>query len=109
MDQKVISGCGNYIKAEVLYRARLSPHRTVASLSTNDFAVLRQEIIAVMNESYHAKGATIKTYTTTDGDQGHAQFLFRVYGKSVDALGNTVVKEETLDGRTTHWVPNIQI
>lgn len=109
MNQGVISGVGNYIKAEALYRAKLSPHRLVSSLSDDDFTSLRQEIIAVMNEAYTAKGATIRTYATVDGNSGNAQFLFQCYGKKIDKLGNDVVKEETKDGRTTHWCPAIQI
>lgn len=35
MNQSVISGVGNYVKAEALYLAELSPHRRVDSLSVN--------------------------------------------------------------------------
>lgn len=109
MDQGSVSGVGNYIKAEALYRAKISPHRHVASLLTDDLTLLRQSIIDVMKESYASKGATIKTYVTVDGQAGGAQFAFRVYGQKADPDGRPVVKEETLDGRTTHWVPGVQL
>ena len=36
MSQQVAAGIGNYIKAESLYRARISPHRVTNSLSSRD-------------------------------------------------------------------------
>lgn len=109
MDQKIVSGVGNYIKAEALYRAKLSPHRTPDSLTAEDFALLRSSVVDVMQESYAAKGATIRTYATVDGKAGAAQFAFNVYGRAKDPEGRDVVKEETRDGRTTHWVPTVQV
>ena len=108
MDQSVVSGVGNYVKAEALYLSELSPHRTVSSLTPQDLKRLRQQIINVMKASYATGGATISTYKNPDGTRGEAQNRFVVYGNKVDPMGNPVIKEETRDGRTTHWVPNIQ-
>jgi formamidopyrimidine-DNA glycosylase len=108
MDQSTISGVGNYIKAEALYLAELSPHRTCDSLSTAECERLRQQIINVMKASYVTGGATIRTYRNADGTVGSAQGRFVVYGNRTDPMGNPVVKEGTKDGRTTHWVPSIQ-
>lgn len=108
MDQSVLSGIGNYVKAEALYLAELSPHRTVNSLTPNELKQLRQQIINVMGASYNSGGATIRTYVNPDGSKGGAQRRFAVYGNLTDPMGNPVVKEETKDGRTTHWVPSVQ-
>lgn len=108
MDQKCVSGVGNYVKAESLYLAELSPHRTCNSLSDNELRHLRQQIINVMKASYATGGATIRTYQNVDGAKGGMQNRFMVYGNRTDPLGNLVVKEETADGRTTHWVPAVQ-
>ena len=108
MNQSVVSGVGNYVKAEALYRARLSPHRLTGSLLKEEAEALRQAIVDVMTEAYRKKGASIRTYRTSQDEMGQAQFSFRVYGKKRDPEGNNVVKEETRDGRTTHWVPTLQ-
>lgn len=108
MDQSVISGVGNYVKAEALYLAELSPHRTVGSLTLAETDVLHQQIINVMKAAYNTGGATFSTYRNPDGSRGNAQQRFVVYGNKVDPLGNPVIKEETRDGRTTHWCPTIQ-
>lgn len=108
MDQSVVSGVGNYVKAEALYGAKLSPHRRVDTLTVFEMEQLRKQIMWVMSTSYDSGGATLYTYQNSDGTRGEAQRRFVVYGNKTDLEGNEVVKEETLDGRTTWWVPSIQ-
>ena len=108
MDQSVVSGVGNYVKAEALYLARLSPHRRPDELITAEISRLRRAIIDVMKASYESGGATFATYFQGDGRPGQATSRFVVYGNRTDPLGNPVVREETKDGRTTHWVPAVQ-
>jgi DNA-formamidopyrimidine glycosylase len=108
MDQSVVSGVGNYVKCEALYAAGVSPHRTVESLTCLEHMHLRRAIIDVMEASYTSGGATIATYRQGDGAKGQAQSRFMVYGNKTDPSGNPVVREQTLDGRTTHWCPAIQ-
>jgi DNA-formamidopyrimidine glycosylase len=108
MDQSVVSGVGNYVKAEALYAARLSPHREVRDLKTVEIEVLRTSIIDVMRRAYEGGGATIATYRKPDGSTGEAQRRFLVYGSDKDPLGNPVVNETTLDGRTSWWCPTLQ-
>jgi formamidopyrimidine-DNA glycosylase len=108
MNQGVFSGVGNYVKAEALYLAELSPHRRCESLTLNEVERLRQQVIAVMRASYANDGATIRSYLNVDSTKGGMKTRFLVYGNRTDPMGNPVVKEETADGRTTHWVPTVQ-
>lgn len=108
MDQSVVSGVGNYLKAESLYQAQLSPHRVVNSLDADDFARLRAAIIDVMVRSCKLGGATIRTYRNVDGSDGTAQRRFVVYNHKTDPTGNPVVSETTKDKRTTWWCPAVQ-
>lgn len=108
MDQSVMSGVGNYVKAEALYEARLGPHRLVRSLSGREQEALRGAIVSVMRRAYDGGGATIATYRKPDGSTGEAQRRFLVYGHDKDPIGNPVTNETTPDGRTTWWVPSLQ-
>lgn len=108
MDQSVMSGVGNYVKAEALYVARLSPHRIVNGLSQSETRALHEAVQAVLQRAYKAGGATIATYRQPDGSMGDAQRRFAVYGQSEDPLGNPVTNETTKDGRTTWWVRQVQ-
>lgn len=108
MDQSVVSGVGNYVKCESLFFAEISPHRVVDTLTARERERLRQQIMAVMQASYATNGATFSTYQNPDGSKGNASSRFVVYGNKTDPIGNPVIREETKDGRTTHWVKEIQ-
>jgi formamidopyrimidine-DNA glycosylase len=108
MDQKVFAGVGNYVKAESLYRAKLSPWRKGVSISSEEFTDLCDQICDVMRESFVARGTTIRDYRDAMGEGGSFQNQLRVYGKTVDPAGNVIKRETTPDGRTTFWVPTYQ-
>ncbi len=108
MDQSVVSGVGNYVKAEGLYLSKISPHRVVESLSDRELHNLNVAIRSVLVNSFESGGATIKSYTDFFGNVGAATQRFAVYGQETDPEGRQIIKEKTRDGRTTHWVPDVQ-
>jgi len=108
MDQAVVSGIGNYVKAEALYNAKISPHRLCTDLSPLEMSVLNTAIRGVLVESFESGGATIKTYADMNGKIGEFSQRFAVYGQKNDPEGNSVIKEKTKDGRMTHWSPAVQ-
>ena len=108
MDQSCVSGCGNYIKAECLYRSGVSPHRGVTELESNEVVKLHEELLSVARESYVDQGASIRTYKTVKGGKGKAQFFFRVYNQKECPKGHLIQREETLDGRTSWWCKECQ-
>ena len=109
MHQKVVAGIGNYIKAEALYIAKISPHRFVHELNDEELKRLYDASLWVIKASYDARGATIRDYELPDGTKGDYKFRFKVYSQRKDPLGYRVIKEATADGRTTHWVAEVQV
>lgn len=108
MNQKLISGVGNYLKAEILYHAEVSPHRLVSSLTETELHALALFTQLIAKKSYQSGGATISTYRNPNGEKGLYNRRFAVYNQKYDLEGNEVIKEVTKDKRTTHWVPSIQ-
>jgi len=108
MNQSVISGVGNYIKAEALWLSRISPHRRVSELTDDRLSLLNANIKSIMRESLRSGGTTIKSYEKFDGELGDYSRRFLVYNQKTDPDGNEVVREMTEDQRTTHWCPKIQ-
>ena len=108
MDQGVISGVGNYIKAECLYRASISPWRIVTAIATSEFVKLHREVLDVARESYESQGATIYTYKNVDESEGSAQFEFQAYGRKTCPRGHDIVNEQTPEGRTSWWCQTCQ-
>lgn len=105
MNQDIFSGIGNYLKSEVLFRARISPYLKMGQIDELRLTLLYNVIINTILESYHKRGLTIATYKDTEGNTG--QFECQVYKKN-NFEGHPVVKVELDDKRTTHWVPTLQ-
>lgn len=108
MNQKTIAGVGNYVKAEVLWLSKVSPLRKVKDLTREEIITIRDNIQNVIRTSYQNGGATIKSFYGADGSKGTYSSRFLVYNQKNDPYNNKVIKTDTPDGRTTHWVPEIQ-
>jgi formamidopyrimidine-DNA glycosylase len=108
MNQSVVSGVGNYLKAEILYRAKVSPHRKVSTISDTEWKDILKHSQDIARLSYETGGATIQNYLTPEGKKGLYSQRFAVYNQKTSPCGNQVIKEQTLDKRTTHWVPAVQ-
>lgn len=102
MNQENYAGVGNYIKAEALYRARLSPHRLGNSLNPNEIIGLHYSLYNVMVEAYASKLNYWEPMSDSD------KFKKVIYGCAVAPCGNEIISQPTADGRTTWWVPAIQ-
>ena len=108
MNQSVLSGIGNYLKAEILYDCKISPHRTCGELSDAELRRILESSVRISRLSYELGGATIRNYRNTSGEKGVYTRRFAVYNQECDPFGNEVVREVTKDKRTTHWVPELQ-
>lgn len=102
MDQSIISGVGNYIKAEVLYDAAISPKRKMNTLSNEEIEYLYQALCVIPRVSYNNKGLSIKDYSDENGRKGMNTRNLKVYGDK------TKTRTKTADGRVTYWDPNVQ-
>jgi len=109
MNQKRVSGIGNYLKCEVLYQAKVSPYRKIKDISKRELMEVYKYMKIIPRASLKAKGVSIRDYNLPDGEVGNYQFSLKVYNRNKDPLGNTVKRVQTEDKRTTHWVPAVQV
>lgn len=107
MDQSIVSGIGNYLKAEILWLTKISPHRLVSNVQEVEMQDLYQMSIATINCAYENFGSTVKvldeSIVSLIGDRHRL-----VYGYATDIIGNNICCEQTEDGRVTHWVRGYQ-
>ena len=108
MDQSIVSGVGNYLKADALWLTKINPFAKVKDLTDSDLAELCANIKKIIRASYESGGATIQTFSGVEYEPGNYSSRFLVYNRKLDSLGNEVVREMTPDGRKTHWVQKIQ-
>lgn len=127
MDQKaIVSGIGNYLVAEILYDAKLDPHRSIKSLSEYQLKNLAHSIRKIAKQSYYKNEVgymdQFKLFMKTHVDRVDKgifpnyhpdikpteSFQFKVYRKKKDPHGNDVETDELVKNRKIHWVKNIQ-
>jgi formamidopyrimidine-DNA glycosylase len=119
LDQKVACGCGNYLRAECLYIAKISPYRFIKDLTYTEIEtiwnILRQLAwfyydenkgikLKIINNKYKLYNLYKKSgITNKKRDYGY----FLIYRNDFDPYGNKITKEN-LQGRTIHYVKNVQ-
>lgn len=109
MEQKYMSGIGNYLRSEILYRAMINPHRTLSSLSDQDIYNLFYFSKMIIMETYRSNGLTIQDYLDPNGNIGSYQC--QCYKRETDNYGNRIITEYDKGngkGRVIHWCPEIQ-
>ena len=112
MDQSKISGIGNYILAEGLYRAKIDPFATLGDLTVEQQECLFRELQQVAVESYQSQGMTRANggqYRTVTGSYGQYTFDLQCYGRTVAANGEVVIKEINGPHGRTIWYTQEQL
>lgn len=107
MEQKYMSGIGNWLRSDILYQCRINPHRQLFSLSEVDIYNLFYFSKATIFEAYQKNGLTIQDYLDPSGNKGIYECL--CYGRTTDNHGYEIIKENDGSGRKITWCPSIQI
>lgn len=102
LDQTFAAGVGNWIADEALYQSRISPHRTVESLDAAEIRRLRSRLAAIIRTAVALKAVS---------DRFPRSWLFHDrWGRVAGARTREgrSIRHETIAGRTTAWVPELQ-
>jgi DNA-formamidopyrimidine glycosylase len=128
MDQEaIVSGIGNYLVAEILYDAKLNPHRNIDDLSVDEMKTLAHSIRKISKIAYYDNNSGymehFKIFMKTHSamiDSGvfpnyhpdiktNKKFKFKVYQQEKDPHGNDVENDQIVKDRTIHWVKAVQM
>lgn len=121
------SGIGNYLVAEILYHSKISPHRLLKNLTSDDLNNLNEAIQFITKWSYLHNTSEytnhINDYINIHYNQvkknifpnyhettivPRSPFVFEVYKKTTDKFNNKIIPDIILNNRKTYWCPNIQ-
>jgi len=113
MDQRKLSGVGNYILAEGLYRARVDPFASLQELNEIQLKKLFSELQATALESYQSQQHGLSRskggpYREIGGEKGRSAFQLQCYGRQVCIQGNPVLSRLGPHGRTI-WYTDGQL
>jgi len=113
VNQKMISGIGNYLRADALWMAKLSPFRKVQDISDDELKLLYDSIIGLIWGDYDYKFAIKQKYIEPSLKLPHHYNRdFFIYNHTKDIYNNTVTKEQLYEGsqkRFIYWVKTIQV
>ena len=112
VNQKLISGIGNYLRADILWVAKISPHRLVKDLTNLELKKIYQaarDLTWIDYDKKKGKKLNIISKNATHPHDYEREFF--VYSEDEDIDGNKVKKEELYEGsqkRMIYWVPSVQ-
>lgn len=113
MDQKTISGVGNYLRADILWMCKISPFRKVNKLSEHELKLIfHNSKVLTWGQFDKKKAIQAQIITTKDKLPIDYERDFFVYNEAEDIYGNKVTKEELYEGsqkRFIYWVKNYQL
>lgn len=111
MNQSYFTGIGNYLKSEILYRARINPFITLSILQNDQISTLFSTILRTISHAYQSGGLTHGTFLDPDMEKGNFPiYIYKRQGQ-LDPYGYTikfVSDKESPDGRGTYYVSEMQ-
>ncbi len=100
LKQSVLSGIGNYLRAEILYMARLHPGTTPAQLSPGALDELSELVLSVPRRAYEAKGFTTSDEYIASGEASGVErrelkrWIYKRDGAPCPECATTIVRED---------------
>ncbi len=116
MDQEILSGVGNVYRAEVLFRARLDPHRPGKKLQRRSWNAIWADLLELMPQGViDNRIDTVRFQHTAEemgrpprhDDHGGEVYVYRRAGMPCFVCGSKV-RAEVLAGRNLFWCGKCQ-
>lgn len=106
IDQSIIAGIGQYLMVEILYFSGIHPKRIGNTITKEELELIRINSHKVVKLSYDYGGFTLRDFLSPSKKPG--MYPAAVYGKTKDPNGYKVVKEKLTNGRSIHFVAELQ-
>jgi formamidopyrimidine-DNA glycosylase len=110
MDGRIVTGIGNIYANEALFAARIHPSRAAGRISRSRYDRLAGEARATLSRALAAGGSTLRDFVGSDGEPGHFQLEYAVYGREGEpcpACGSPI-RSTRHAGRSTFYCASCQ-
>lgn len=110
LDQSNVAGLGNIYVDEVLWLSKINPLQITNTLTKEQLAVLRTNIIEELAKAIKGKGTTVHSYSNAYGEAGSFQNHLNVYGRKGEPCPRcqTPIEKIKVAQRGTHFCPHCQ-
>ena len=108
--QKDVAGLGNIYVDEALWMSQLHPQQLVGRIRPGELEALVRAVRAVLRKSIEMGGTTLRDYRNAADQPGRFMRKLQAYGRGGKACRRcgTVLRRETIAGRTTVFCPDCQ-
>lgn len=111
-DQSIIAGIGNYLRACIMYDAKVFPFKPISELTEDEIHKLYYSLLKITELAYKHGGLSISdnvgNYVTPSGKMG--MFPSNVYNRTLCPNGHTVEKyKKNAGSQTVHYCPIEQV
>lgn len=106
MKQDKISGIGNYLRADIMYSAKICPNKIISDLTEEEIKKLYNATKEISQNSYNHKATTCGNYDNTIHYGGYKPLI---YGRNKTELNENIETFIDKDKRKVWWVPSVQI
>ena len=110
MDQSFVAGIGNIYSDEALWRAKIHPKRSIASLSDSEIKAIFEGIQDSFKLAIEKGGSSANSFVDGRGEKGLYLSFANAYhrtGEPCARCGTKIVRQK-MDGRSAHFCPKCQ-
>ena len=113
VDQKIISGIGNYLRSDILYISKINPFRKVKNLNNKEIKkIYNNSKILTWGDYDKDEAKRLNIINKNTKLPSYYKRMFYIYNQETDMYGNKVIKKELYEGsqkRFIYYVKEIQI
>lgn len=110
MDPSVVAGIGNIYADDILWRARVHPRQSAASLTTAACSKIYQSMRLVLQTAVAMRGTSTSDFRDTFGKEGGYTGHRLVYQRTGEPCSrcSAPIKRIVIGGRSAHYCPECQ-
>ena len=111
MDQSVIAGIGNIYASEILFKAKVNPHRSAKTLNNEEIKSIIRATREILKKSINMGGTTLQNHFQPNGKLGYFFQNLEVYGKKNKTCNKCkcLISVSIISNRSTFYCNNCQI
>lgn len=113
MDQSVVAGIGNVYRAELLFRARIDPHRAGTAITTDEASALWRDWVRLLRigvetgQMLTISGLRGRRLESALANRADRHWVYKREGLPCLRCGTTIALE-TMQQRKLYWCPGCQ-
>jgi endonuclease-8 len=114
LDQAFVSGVGNYLRSEIMFYAKVNPHKKLRAYSNDQKRALAEATFELTTRSYETGGITNDSEIVEALKRENAprsEYRFFVYKRTDNRCHKcgSIIEEEKTGGRKIYFCPNCQL